>query len=195
MSYRTILADCPWAETMLGKWNRRHSAAPRLSYSTMSLDQLKALPVPDLAAPDAHLWLWTTNRSLPDGFALMAHWGFRYLAPVHWVKPSGFGAWFVHRTQTLLMGYRGNLDMRPEGRYRPNVLFASPKRGGHSTKPAESYELVEAVSHPPRLEMFARVARPNWTAVGDGVTGEDITTSLERLKSEPAGTLVGDAHP
>lgn len=71
----------------------------------MSIDDIRALPVADLAADDCHLWLWTTNRSLPDGFDIMKVWGFRYMAPITWAKPSGFGAWFVSRTQTLLFGY------------------------------------------------------------------------------------------
>lgn len=158
---------------MIGKLSDpRHSRPDKLPYPTLTVEQLKTLPVERLAAPDCHLWLWTTNKFLPDGLDLMAHWGFKYMVPVHWVKPSGFGMWWVHRSQTLLFGYRGKLDMKT--RLRPNVLFASPKRHGHSTKPEASYDLIEAVSHAPRLELFARRTRPGWTTWGNEIDGQDI---------------------
>lgn len=171
--YRCILIDPPWAERMVGRFTSpNNSRADRLPYPTLTLDQIRGLDVPGLAAPDSHLWLWTTNSTLAAGFDLMAAWGFRYLAPVHWVKPSGLGAWFVHRTQTLLFGYRGRLDMR--ARFRPNVLFASARR--HSRKPEVSYELAEAVSHGPRVELFARRPRPGWDVWGNEVCSDVAVT-------------------
>jgi|SRR5947209_4974709 len=146
----------------------------------MTMDQIRDLPVPDLADADSHVWCWTNNRSLPQGFDLLSHWGYKYLAPIHWVKPSGFGAWFVHRTQTLLFGYKGKLDMLDGGRFKPNVIFANP-RGGHSTKPPESVELIEAVSHEPRVELFAPSTRPGWTSLGDGIDGRDIVVAMKDL--------------
>jgi len=114
------------------------------------------LPVGEYAGPGTHLWLWTDNRHLPDGFKVMEAWGFKYHAPVTWVKPSGAGMWFLHRTQTLLFGYRSPLKMVE--RYKPTVFEALP--GEHSAKPFASYELIEAVSDGPRLEVFARPWTP-----------------------------------
>ena len=74
------------------------------------------------------------------------------MLPIQWIKPSGMGAWFIHRSQTMLFGYRRKLEMKT--RFRPNIIEASARR--HSQKPEKSYELIEAVSHPARLEMFAR---------------------------------------
>lgn len=109
----------------------------------------------------------------------MEAWGFRYLAPVQWVKPSGTGNWFVHKTQTLLFGYRSPLRMN-EGRYSPNVIFTSnPKR--HSEKPEESFRLIEKVSTGPRLELFARQKREGWTSLGNEISGNDIAESLRLL--------------
>ncbi|MBI3464112.1 MAG: hypothetical protein HY000_13805 [Planctomycetes bacterium] len=106
----------------------------------------------------------------------MAAWGFKFLAPVTWVKPSGVGAWFVHRTQTLLFGYRGRLRMR--SRYRPTVLFAGcPTK--HSRKPEESYRLIETVSDGPRLELFARPWTPLWPKrIGWDVWGEEVESDV-----------------
>lgn len=173
MKFGTILLDPPYPETMLGKW-KKHKRPNNLPYPSMSLDEIRNLPVPDLADVNSHLWLWTTNRTLEAGFDILRHWGFRYLSPITWVKPSGFGAWFVSRTQTMLFGYRGKLEMM--NRFKPNVLFAPSRK--HSQKPECSYELIESVSPAPRLEMFARVERPGWTTIGNGIDGEDIMTSL-----------------
>lgn len=167
--FRTIIADPPWQLTMRGK--RKRAKEPTLPdslpYPTMTLDEICSMPVGQLAAEDCHLWLWTTNQHLADGFRVMQAWGFRYLAPIHWIKPSGVGNWFVHRTQTMLMGYKTRCRFERE-RYRPNIITTGdPKR--HSQKPEESYALIESVSQEPRLELFARQKRPNWQAWGNEV--------------------------
>lgn len=154
--FATILADPPWRQSMTGKWKREPERANALPYPTMTVEEICALPVGKLASDGSHLWLWTTNEFLQAGFEVMQAWGFRYLAPITWVKPSGVGAWFVHRTQTLLFGYRPPLTMST--RYRPTVFHARP--GEHSAKPNESYALIEAVSAAPRIEIFARPWTP-----------------------------------
>lgn len=165
--FRCIVADPPWPQPMTGSWKREPKRAKRLPYPTMSMDEIKGLPVGIMAEPDAHLWLWTTNAFLEDGFAVLRAWGFRYLAPVHWVKPSGFGCWFAHRTQTILFGYRERCRF-PLRRYAGNVIQTThPAR--HSEKPEEAFTLIEAVSPGPRLELFARRARPGWTVWGNEV--------------------------
>lgn len=177
MKFRAINLDPPWPETKIGRF-KSHSRPDELPYPVMSIEQIAALPVHDLAEDNCHIWLWTTNRSLPDGFDLLKKWGFKYLAPIHWIKPSGFGAWFIHRSQTLLFGYRGKLEMK--ARYKPNVLFANSRK--HSQKPQSSYELIEAVSHGPYLELFARHKQNDlWTVAGNEIDGQDIHESLKRL--------------
>lgn len=141
-----------------------------LAYPTMTVDEICALPVAPLADPACHLWLWTTNQHLEDGFNVMRAWGFRYLMPVHWIKPSGQGNWFIHRTQTVLFGYRERCVF-PLARYRPNV-FSSGDPVRHSQKPIESFKLIESVSPPPRLELFARARRDGWDAWGNEVQSD-----------------------
>lgn len=95
----------------------------------------------------------------------MESWGFKYLVPIHWVKPSGMGNWFIHRTQTLLFGYKEKCVF-PLGRYKPNVLLTSdPVK--HSQKPGESYRLIESISPGPRLELFARRKIEGWNSWGN----------------------------
>lgn len=176
--YRCILIDPPWQQTMSGKRKRRHRAAERLPYGTMTLDEIKALPVGALATEDCHLWLWTTNEFLRAGFECMEAWGFRYLAPVHWIKPSGQGNWFVHRTQTMLFGYKERCRF-PAGRYRPNIIETGDP-AEHSAKPDQTYRYIEDISPGPRLEIFARP----WTPLfpkreGWDVWGNEVESDID----------------
>ena len=167
MSYRTILIDPPWKQPMSGSW-KKHKAAKELPYPTMSLQEIKDLPVGDMAEVGCHLWLWTTNAFLRDGFDCMSAWGFKYLAPITWRKPSGMGNYFVHVTQTVLFGYFGKCQFNLE-RYLPTYFEGKVKR--HSQKPVESYQFIERVSDPARLEIFARSHRQGWDVFGNEVEG------------------------
>lgn len=175
--YRTILIDPPWPQDKVGRF-ARHSAPAELPYETMDMDGIRKLPVGDMADEGCHLWLWTTNQFLHEGFHLLELWGFRYLAPVTWVKPSGLGAWFVHRTQTCLMGYRPPCRFEGE-RYKPTVIVAGlPRR--HSEKPEEAYRLIEAVSSPPRVELFARAWHPLFPIrEGWDVWGNEVPSTVD----------------
>jgi len=164
--YRTIVADPPWAQTLSGRSKQRPNRSLGLSYPTMSIDEICAMQVSDFAEVGCHLWLWTTNEFLHDGFHVMKSWGFKYLAPIHWVKPNGLGNYWQHRTQTILFGYYQKCQFNLE-RYLPNYFQA--KAGRHSEKPDASYDLVERVSDPARLEMFARRLRFGWDVFGNEV--------------------------
>lgn len=185
MSYQAILIDPPWPSENTGQFKGQSKRPAALPYPVMSLEEIAALPVPRLAAPAAHLWLWTTNAFLPAGFDLIRQWGFKYLCPVHWVKPSGFGAWWVHRTQTLLFAYQGKLRMYE--RFRPNVLFAAA--GRHSQKPECTYDLIEAVSPGPYLELFARRGREGWHVWGNEVEVRLTDAAQSLLNSQSKMTL------
>jgi N6-adenosine-specific RNA methylase IME4 len=176
MIYKTILADPPWQLAMTTGAPRKlakEGVKPKvLPYPTMPTEAICALDVGSMADEDCHLWLWTTNQHIEDGFKVMRAWGFKYLAPIHWIKPSGQGNWFIHRTQTLLFGYRKKCRFTMD-RYRPNILQTrEPRR--HSEKPTESFELIEAISPAPRLELFARTNRLGWDAWGNECLSVDI---------------------
>jgi len=171
IQFATILADPPWPQKLMGRRNRPRDPhnARSLPYSTMGLEEIRALPIATISEPGTHLWLWTTNQFLRQGFEVMEAWGFRYLAPIHWIKPSGAGNYFIHRTQTLLFGYK-DLCRFPLERYKANLIFAKP--GIHSQKPDAAYELIESISPSPRVELFARIRRENWSAWGDEIESD-----------------------
>jgi len=175
--YRTILADPPWPMKMSGSYLlSRHMRPAKLVYPTMTIEEIKAMRVNELAEVGAHLWLWVTNQFLEEGFSVMRAWGFKYLAIVTWVKPSGLGNYFINRTEHILFGYYRKCLFN-KARYIPNV-YHWPQAVEHSRKPADSYKLIESVSDDPRLELFARPITPlfpkieGWATFGNEVQSD-----------------------
>ena len=172
--FSTILADPPWRFShRTGKVSpeyRRHAR-----YDTLRTPAIAALPVATAAAPDAHLYLWVPNALLADGLEVMAAWGFTYKANLVWHKVladgrsdrRGVGFYFRNVTEMVLFGVRGSLRTLAPGRRQVNLL-ATRKRE-HSRKPEQLYDVVEACSPGPFLELFARYPRLGWTAWGDEV--------------------------
>lgn len=176
--FRTILADPPWQfQNRTGKVAPEHKRLSR--YPTMTLKDIMALPVADVAADKSHLYLWVPNALLPEGLEVMKAWGFEYKTNLVWEKvrkdgyPDGRGVGFYFRnvTELILFGIRGkNNRTEQSGRSQVN-LIRSMKRE-HSKKPDEAYDLIEACSVGPRLELFARGARSGWTVWGNQATDD-----------------------
>jgi N6-adenosine-specific RNA methylase IME4 len=160
--YPTIVLDPPWDWGDEGDADQFGRARP--TYHTMTIDEIRALPISDLAADNAHIYLWITNRSLPKGFDLLAAWGFRYIVPLTWCKPHfGMGNYYRGSTEQVLFGVRGSLALL---RHDAGTWFEAPRGSRHSSKPDVFYELVETCSPGPWLEMFARQTRPGWQSWG-----------------------------
>lgn len=171
--FGTILADPPWRfQNSTGKVAPEHKRLAR--YGTMTLEEIKELPVAMMAADTAHLYLWVPNALLPDGLAVMAAWGFNYKANIVWEKvrkdggPDGRGVGFYFRnvTELILFGTRGK-NARTLAPGRRQVNFLATRKREHSRKPDEIFPIVEACSPGPRLELFAREKRKGWTVWGN----------------------------
>ena len=171
--YGTILADPPWQFT-----NRTGKVAPehkRLNrYSTMTLEELIALPVSQIADEPSHLYLWVPNALLKEGMAVLEAWGFQYKTNLIWHKvrkdggPDGRGVGFYFRntTEMILFGVRGkNARTLAAGRRQVNIIRTMKRE--HSRKPDEQYGLIESCSWGPYLEMFARGSMNGWDTWGD----------------------------
>lgn len=157
--YRTILADPPWR--YIGITNSRADTP----YETMTLGELVALPVIDYADDDCHLWLWTTNALMEEAHRLQRAWGFRPVTIVTWCKPGpGMGHYVRNNTEHLLLGSRGR-PAAPQS--KPIASWYQWPRGAHSVKPPHAYDLIEQVSQPPFLELFARTQRLGWESWGN----------------------------
>jgi N6-adenosine-specific RNA methylase IME4 len=171
--FATVLADPPWQFA-----NRTGKIAPehrRLSrYGTMKLDEIMALPVQQVIAPTAHLYLWCPNALLPDGLAVMKAWGFTYKSNLVWHKirkdggsdGRGVGFYFRNVTELILFGVRGK-SARTLAPGRSQVNFLATRKREHSRKPDEQYELIESCSPGPFLELFARGVRRRWVGWGN----------------------------
>src|SRR5437762_3396072 len=163
--FGTILADPPWRFA-----NRTRKMAPehkRLSrYGTLSLQEIKELPVSLYAADKCHLYLWVPNALLGWGLETMAAWGFEYKSNIIWYKirkdggPDGRGVGFYFRnvTELVLFGVRGHMRTLPPGRRQVNII--KTRKREHSRKPDELYDIIEACSPGPYLELFARYQWP-----------------------------------
>jgi len=130
----------------------------------LSVDQVTALPVADLAAERAHLHLWTTDRFLRESLGVLDAWGFKYESCLVWVKPPpGPGDYWRVSHELLLLGVLGGLPFADRG--CRSWVEAPPSR--HSEKPAVVRSLVESVSPGPYLELFGRRPVAGWTVYGD----------------------------
>lgn len=159
--YQTIVIDPPWDYEGSGFRNCR---VPSVPYATMTIDEIAALPVGDLAEANAHLYLWTTNLFLPKSFALLEPWGFRYATLLTWTKPQPvLSHYFLSRTEHIIFGVKGSLPLARRDAEN-HIIGGRPKM--HSTKPDAFYQLVESCSPGPWLELFARRSRPGWVAWG-----------------------------
>jgi len=171
--FATILADPPWRfANRTGKMAPEHKRLSR--YGTMTFEEIMALPIDELVPPTAHLYLWCPNALLPEGLAVMRAWGFTYKSNIVWHKVRkdggsdgrGVGFYFRNVTELILFGVRGkNARTLAPGRRQVNLL-ATRKRE-HSRKPDQQYEIIEACSPGPYLELFARGMRKGWATWGN----------------------------
>ena len=180
--YVTVYADPPWQfDHSSGKVSPEYKSNYR--YSTMTLDDIKDLPVNDITDDNAHLYMWVPNSLLIEGLEVMKAWGFTYKTNIIWEKirkdgyPDGRGCGFYFRnvTEILLFGVkqknkRVSFRTLSAGRSQVN-LIRSIKRE-HSRKPDEFIPLIESCSPSPYIELFARGSRDGWTTWGDEASNQ-----------------------
>lgn len=160
----------------------------------MDLEDIKALPVGDVTAKNAHLYLWVPNALLLEGVEVLQAWGFRYISNVIWAKrrkdggPDGRGVGFYFRnvTEPILFGVKGS--MRTLAPARSTVNMIETRKREHSRKPDEQYDLIESCSPGPYLEMFARYRRQGWSAWGNE-SDEEVTPKGVTHKGYGGGAL------
>jgi N6-adenosine-specific RNA methylase IME4/transcriptional regulator with XRE-family HTH domain len=190
--YGVVYADPPWRFEPRSRETGMDRAADN-HYPTMALGDIQALGVGSLAAPGCALFLWATAPMLLEAIATMTCWGFEYRSHCVWRKAElsasissdpmrvargqstsalvlGTGYWFRSGHEILLLGTRGHVPAPAMGDQWPSVIDAPPSR--HSEKPGVFAELIEDYFPTlPRIELFARRARPGWDAWGNQVSG------------------------
>jgi N6-adenosine-specific RNA methylase IME4 len=159
--FGTIYVDPPWPYD-----NQATRSSTDNHYRTMSMEDIAALPVADLAAEQSHLHLWTTNGFLEEALRLIPTWGFEYKSMFVWCKPQmGIGNYWRVSHELLLLGVRGGQVFKAKGL----KSWAAIKRGRHSAKPEQVRLMIERASPGPRLELFGRAAVCGWTVWGDQI--------------------------
>jgi len=181
--YQIIYADPPWASEK-GWWNNKAWKASRFEnhYSTMSIEEICALPIPQITDKNAHLYLWTTSRNLlkGDAWKVGLAWDFRPINVITWHKTQlGLGNYFQNDTEHLIFCVRGQmptLDTRGFGTHFEH------KRYKHSEKPTIVRDwIVKWSGDIPRIELFARQKVEGWDSIGLDIDGCDIKESLAKL--------------
>lgn len=174
--YRTIVADPPWDHDRTGVNIRDGGRITAPPYPTMTLEEIAALPVRELAEADrwhvngnrggSHLYLWTTSRYLEAAHGIARAWGFTPTAVLVWCKPVrgwNVGGTWPSNVEFVLYGRRGS----PPATGRALSRWYEWPRGKHSAKPEAFYDLVEQISPGPYLELFARRQRLGWDTWGN----------------------------
>jgi N6-adenosine-specific RNA methylase IME4 len=180
--FALIYADPPWRFKVYSEATGSSRAASN-HYAVMDLADIQSLPVANLAARDAALYLWTTAPFLEKAFTVIAAWGFKYSTGLVWTKDKlGTGYWARSQHEHLLIARRGKFRA-PKPADRPPSVIQAPRRE-HSRKPDEVYAILErAFPELPKVELFARHTRPGWTAWGDEVP---INSNRSQPDSNPA---------
>jgi len=179
--YRAILADPPWAfRTYSGDAVPARGDQP---YRTMSIDDICALPVRDIATDDCVLFLWTCWPVLQDSFRVLDAWGFKYkTCAFSWMKADPYRLFADDKTPFAGMGYWTRANTEPcllATRGKPKRINADVRQGiiaprrEHSRKPDCVHERIERLVAGPYLELFGRQSRPGWDVWGNEATKFD----------------------
>lgn len=174
--YEIIYADPPWAYRA---WNQKGAGRTAEShYPTMSIQDICNLPIGEIAAPDAVLFLWATPPQLPEAFRVIRAWGFTYKTVAFtWVKLNrkaptpfwGLGSWTRANSELCLLAVKGSPKRISQSVHQ---VILSPIQA-HSQKPDEArIRIVRLMGDLPRIELFARERRPGWDAWGNEVESD-----------------------
>lgn len=169
--YQIIYADPPWQVKAGPPW-KSSGKSRDLGYPTMKLEDILALPVKNIVADDAHLYLWTINKYLEQSYGVAREWGFKPSTLITWCKKPhglGLGGAFVQTSEHLLFARRGKLATNK----RVDTTWIEHKRLKHSQKPDIFRKLILQVSGDlPRIELFAREKPIGWEVWGNEVKND-----------------------
>lgn len=184
MKYNIILADPPWTYQ-----DKNCNGACLRHYKTMSLKEIKELPIKELAYKDSVLFIWITYPMLREGLEVIKSWGFKYKTiAFQWIKLNknnrkpfyGLGRWTRGNTEACFLATKG----KPKRINRDVFQIIKSPRREHSRKPIEQYKLIEQLmGNLPRVELFARERIQGWDAWGDELPNS-IQLRLKELSSK-----------
>lgn len=184
-----IYADPPWSYKCWTKKGTLKKSAD-CHYDVMDIEDIKSIPVSEIASDDSILFLWVTFPLLKEGLETMRSWGFTYkTCGFVWVKRNrkadsyfmGLGYWTRSNAELCLIGTGGH--PKRESRSVPQICDARIME--HSRKPEEIRERIVALcGDRPRAELFARQRAPGWVSIGNEIDGLDIRDALHKMTND-----------
>jgi N6-adenosine-specific RNA methylase IME4 len=189
VKFKTIVADPCWSYKNKRTGGSLTSGAID-KYDTMSYDELKDLPVKDIADKNSVLFLWVTTPLKYEiaTSGILEAWGFKYKTSIYWRKVMSLGLGFTFRGQVEECWFCTRGKIKSFRSQSPNIFETNcieTKVRKHSQKPEEFFQLIEPslvkFNLNPRIELFARERRDGWTSIGNEITGNDIRVDLKEL--------------
>lgn len=164
--YEIIVVDPPWQLEKIKKRVRPNQV--KMDYPMMDLDEIKSLPINDIAADVSTLFLWTIDKYLYQTKEILEAWGFKYHVTMAWDKTNGLAMFgFNRQTEFILVGFKGKHDAYPRRKTIRTSFTVKSKR--HSEKPNEFYDMVSLIPHTNKIDIFARKERNGWDVWGNEV--------------------------
>ena len=179
--YDLIVVDPPWVVKKIRRRQRPNQM--EMDYKMMSVMDIAALPINQLASENSWCFLWTTQKYLWSSKKILTGWGFNHLLTMVWEKTYGRSAGmplygFRWNAEFVLVGMRGKKTIFPKDKKLiPAVFQAENIR--HSEKPQKFYDLVAPLGDK-RIDVFARKQKGGWDSIGNGIDGQDIVTAIKR---------------
>lgn len=171
--YQIIYADPPWSYRVWRK--KEHGRTAESHYSTMTIEEIRTLPVAQLADKNCILFLWVTFPVIREAFTVIDAWGFTYKTVAFcWVKQNrqssylfwGMGHWTRANAELCLLATKGSPKRQSAGVHQ---IVMTPIEG-HSKKPdIVRDKIISLAGDVPRIELFARQTTPGWDVWGNEV--------------------------
>lgn len=174
--YNIIYADPPWTYPKTGGLKNSRGMAKQF-YETMSIENIKNLPIKNISEDNSILFLWVTWPQLQNGLDVINSWGFTYFGlGFEWIKRTktgkdffGMGYWTRANSEVCLLATKGKL--KPNSHAIRQLIYSIPTK--HSEKPSEVRDkIVELVGDLPRVELFARHKTSGWDIWGNELAND-----------------------
>lgn len=185
--FEILYIDPPWQYNARNNPDTRFGGGAGGHYGTMTIEQIAALPIGELASENCAMFMWCTFPQIDKQMQLFKQWGFEYKTVAFtWIKTNpkngkpffGVGYYAKSNAEVCLLGIKGR--MKPISNKVSSVII-SPKEK-HSKKPDEARNrIVQLFGDRPRVELFARQNTEGWKCLGNELSGKDIRTEIKEL--------------